>query len=260
MPPRDKKPFIHLCFSGSLTLLAILNMMYIVVHPSDPFTIFLVSDLIGSVPLFLYFLASLNATIILLTVTLLTLTSAIQADTEALIHQYLIYEQALEASPDALLETTPQLVTVPVPSTCSEEVAIHALNEQVQRLQTEVTQQHHDALIQELQDLTLAATARDAQSDTIPPRLVEDPPSPSQLMLHSTPSAIKGIGAKTETALQAIGVTTVCEFLMADPEWIAKHTPLTSKQARHFQEIAYATVSTEAQQSPNPSHITPSTT
>jgi predicted flap endonuclease-1-like 5' DNA nuclease len=205
MLPRDKKPFILLCLFGSLTLLATINMNYLVVNLSDPFTIYFFSDFIGSVPLFPYFVLSLNATIILLTGTLLTLTSVIQDDTEALLQQYLLEYQVVEAQPDALLETTPPLI----------------------------------------------ARARP---------LLEDPPSRSQLILHSSPSAIKGIGAKTETALQAIGVTTVWEFLVADPEWIAEHTPLTIKRVRQFQDTTYAEVATEAPQPPDPSVITPSTT
>lgn len=259
-PSRDKRPFILLGFCGSLTLLATLNMTHLVMNAHDPVTFYLLSDFIGSIPLFPYSVVSLSVTIIFLTATLLSLTAVIQADTEALIQQHLVEYQVNKESPDALLETTSSVITVQEPSLSPEEAAIHALNEQIQTLQTEVTQQRHDTLIKELRDITFEATARDPQSDSPPSALVEDPPSISQLVLHSIPSAIKGIGAKTETALQAIGVTTVWEFLAADPEWIAEHTSMTIKRVRHLQETVFAEIATIDQQEPNPLTITPSST
>lgn len=235
-------------------------MIHLVMNSRDPVTIYLLSNFIGSIPLFPYSVVSLSVTIILLTATLLTLTAVIQADTEALIQQHLFEYQVNNESPDALLETTSSLITAQEPSLSPEEATIHALNEQVQTLQTEVTQQRHDTLIKELRDITFEATARDPQSGSTPSALDDDPPSISQLVLHSIPSVIKGIGAKTETALQAIGVTTVWEFLAADPEWIAEHTPMTIKRVRHLQDTVYAEVASIDQQEPNPLTITPSTT
>lgn len=252
MPPRDKRPFILLCFCGSLTLLATLNMIHLVVNPRDPITIYLLSDLIGSVPLFPYAVVSLSVTISLFTASLVTLTAVIQTDTEALIQQYLFTYQVSGESPDALLERASPLITTQVPHQSAEEATIHALNEQVETLQTEVTQQRHNALIKELHDMTLTATASAPPSDSAPSALVEAPPSIAELVLHSIPSAIKGIGAKTEAALQAIGVTTVWEFLVADPEWIAKHTSMTGKRVRHLQDTVYAEVASIDQQEPNP--------
>jgi predicted flap endonuclease-1-like 5' DNA nuclease len=260
MPPRDKRPFIFLCFCGSLTFLATLNMIYLVVTPSDPVTIYLLSDLIGKVPLFPYAVVSLSVTIILLAASLLTLTAVIQADTEALIQQYLFEHQVIEESPDSQLETTSSLITAQVSPLSPEETASHVPNKQVQTLQTEVSQQRHDTLIKELRDITLAATARDAQSDNVHAVLGEDQASIAQLVLHSIPSAIKGIGAKTEAALQALGVTTVWEFLVADPEWIAEHTSMTIKRVQHLQDIVYAEVASIDQSELKPLTTTPSTT
>ena len=130
-------------------------------------------------------------------------------------------------------------------------------SEQVQTLQTEATQQRHDALINELHDITLTATARDSQSDSAPAAIVEDSPSIVELVLHSVPSAINGIGVKTETKLLAIGVTTVWEFLVANPEWIAEHTAMTVKRVRHLQDTVYTEVASINQQEPNPLLTTP---
>ena len=221
-------------------------------NPRDPITIYLLSDLIGSVPLFPYAVVSLSVTISLFTASLLTLTAVIQADTEALIQQYLLKSQISGDTADALLETAKPLITSQVPPLSPEDATIRALNEQVQTLQTEATQQRHNALIKELHDITLTATARDPQSDTAPTTIVEDPPSIAELVLHSVPSAINGIGAKTEAALQAIGVTTVWEFLVADPEWIAEHTSLTVKRVRQLQDTVYTEVASIDQQEPNP--------
>lgn len=249
LSPQNKKPFIQLCLFGSLTLLAILNMIYLIVKGTDPFAPYLLSDLIGSVPLFPYFIMSINVTIIFLSVTLLTLTSVIQADTEALLHHYMIpRHQAQEVAPDASRETPLPLIAAPRPATSPVDAAIHALNEQVQTLHTEVTHQRRDALIQELQDITLAAATMDAPDESPTPlRVVEDQPPAPQLTLHSPPHAIKGIGAKTETALHAIGITTVGEFLVADSTWIAEHTPMSTKRVQHFQDTAYASVATDTQ-------------
>jgi predicted flap endonuclease-1-like 5' DNA nuclease len=250
MPPRDKRPFILLCFCGSITLLATLNMIHLVVNSRDPITIYLLSDLIGSVPLFPYAVVSLSVTISLFTASLLTLTAVIQADTEALIQQYLFKYQVSGEAPNVLLERTSPLITVQVPQRSPEEAAIHALNEQVETLQTEVTQQRHNALIKELHDMTLTATA--PPSDSATSAIVETSPSIAELVLHSIPSAIKGIGAKTEATLQAIGVTTVWEFLVADPERIAEHTSMTVKRVQHLQDTVYAEIASIDQQEPNP--------
>jgi hypothetical protein len=217
-------------------------MIHLVVNPRDPITIYLLSDLIGSVPLFPYAVVSLSVTISLFTASLLTLTAVIQADTEALIQQYLFKYQVSGELPDALLERTSPLVTAQVPQQSPEEATIHALNEQVETLQTEVTQQRHNALIKELRDMALTATA--PPSDTSP--------SIAELILQSIPSAIKGIGAKTDATLQAIGVTTVWEFLVADPEWIAEHTSMTVKRVQHLQDTVYAEIASIDQQEPNP--------
>lgn len=252
MPQRDKSPFILLCFYGSLALVATLNLIHLVVNPRDPITIYLLSDLIGSVPLFPYAVVSLSVTITLFTASLLTLTAVIQTDTERVIQQYL-FKNPLSGEPsDALLETTSPLIITQVPPQSLEVATIHTLNEQVQTLQTEVTQQRHETLIKELHDITLTATARDTQSDSESSTIIEDSPSIAELVLHSIPSAIKGIGAKTETALLAIGVTTVWEFLVADPEWIAEHTSMTVKRVQHLQDTVYAEVASIDQKEPNP--------
>ena len=75
--------------------------------------------------------------------------------------------------------------------------------------------------------------------------------------MHSAPSAINGIGVKIEAQLQALGVTTVWEFLVADPEWIAEHTAMTVKRVRHLQDAVYDEVASIDQQEPNPLLTTP---
>jgi hypothetical protein len=259
MPTPDKKPFIHLCLFGSLTLLAILNMVYLIVKARDPFPPYLLEGLIGSVPLFPYFVLSLNATIILLTGTLLTLTSAIQADAEVLLHQHVMHEHVVpEASPHTHAEPTPSLIVTHMPPASSEEAMIHALNEQVQTLHTAITQQRRDALVHELQEIPIATPVAESPEDSAALRLgVEDHPPIPQLTLHSSPRAINGIGVKTEAALHGIDVTTVGEFLVADPEWIAERTSMTTKRVQQFQNAAYTRVTAEAQQQPSPLTITP---
>jgi predicted flap endonuclease-1-like 5' DNA nuclease len=260
MLAQNKKPFIQLCFFGSLTLLAVLHMVYLIVKATDPFSPYLLSTLIGSVPLFPYFVVSLNATIILLSVTLLTLTSVIQVDTEALLYQYVIHgHQVLEAVPDAPHETAPPLLVTHEAPVSTEEATIHALNVQVQTLHSEMAQQRHDSLIQELQDITLAATAAEPKRDSTSPSLISEDRAPtSHFSLQSPLHAIKGIGPKTETALHMIGITTIGDFLVADSAWIAEHTPLTIKRVQQFQDTAYTQVSTDAQQAPSLQVITPS--
>jgi hypothetical protein len=232
-------------------------LIQLVVNPNDPITIYFLSDFIGSVPLFPYAVVSLSVTISLFTASLLTLTAVIQADTEALIQQYLLKSQSSGDSSDELRETATPLISPQVSPLSPEEATIHALNEQVQTLQTEATQQRHDTLIKELHDITLTATARTPQSDSAPAAIVEDLPSIAELVLHSAPSAINGIGVKTEAQLQAIGVTTVWEFLVADPEWIAEHTVMTVKRVRHLQDTVYDEVASIDQQEPNPLLTTP---
>jgi hypothetical protein len=259
MRPQNKKPLLHLCLAGSLTVLAILNMIYLIIKGSDPFTPYLLSDLIGSIPLFPYFVISLNVTIILLIVTLLTLTAVIQADMEELFARYATRRShAREAAPDAHGKTVAPPIATPRSPVSSEEMTIQALNERVQALNTEVAQHHRDALIQELQDITLAATTAEPVSEQspLPPR-VEDPSAAPQLTLHSPPQTLKGIGVKTEAALKAIDITTVGELLVADPAWVAAHTPLSIHRVQTFQVRAYASVATEAPPSPRLPGIEP---
>lgn len=261
MHSREKKSFSQLYVFGSLTLLASLNMVYLIVKARDPFSPYLLSDLISSVPFYPYFWLSLVATIGLFTGTLLKLTSAIQTDMEALLHRHMILEHlGLEASPDMPLEPSP-LVTAHRAPASPEEATIHTLNKQVQTLHTEITKQYRDALINELYHITVAATATEPQSDHTEPHLIVEarPPDP-QLNLDSSPCAIKGIGVKTERALQMIGITTVSEFLVADPEWIAEHTYLTSKRVRQFQDAAYDRVTPTAQPLLSPPAIAPTIT
>jgi predicted flap endonuclease-1-like 5' DNA nuclease len=234
-----------------------LNLIHLVVNPSDPITIYLLSDFIGNVPLLPYAVMSLSVTIMLLTASLLTLTAVIQADTEALIQQYLVRSEILGDTSDTLRKTASPLIISQEPPLSPDEATICTLNEQVQTLQTEATQQRHDCLIKELHDITLTATARAPQSDCTPADSVEAQPSIAEQVLHSVPSAINGIGDKIEAALQAIGVTTVWEFLVADPEWIAEHTLMTVKRVRHLQDTVYAEVASIDQQEPNPLLTTP---
>jgi predicted flap endonuclease-1-like 5' DNA nuclease len=249
MSTLDKKPFIQLCFCGSLTLVALLNMIYLIMKARDPFSPYLLEGLIGSVPLFPYFVLSLNAAIILLTATLLTLTSAIHADAKALLLQHVMHNHLVpEAQPHLYAEPTPPLITAHRPPLSPEDATIHDLNVQVQTLHTEIAQQRHDALIQELQNLTVVATDPEPQYDSTAPRLVVTDRHPAPLLtINSSPCTINGIGPKTETALHEIGITTIGELLVADAEWVAEHTPLTIKRVQHFQETAYARVTTESQ-------------
>jgi len=54
-----------------------------------------------------------------------------------------------------------------------------------------------------------------------------------------------------------IGITSIGEFLVADPEWIPGYASLTSKRVLKFQNSAYSSMVTEVQHPPDLLVLTP---
>jgi predicted flap endonuclease-1-like 5' DNA nuclease len=236
-------------------------MIYLIVNARDPFTPYLLSALTGSVPLFPYVVLSLTATFILLVMTFFTLTSAIQADTRALLHKHIV-QPYLVSDPSAPTptEVVPSPITATMTLASAQDASIYALNEQVQALNEALAQPPAAARTLTEQDTVItSATRRVPRANTrhVPANIeaTSNPP----FALHNTLRALNGIGPKTERMFHGIGITTIGELLVADPEWVAEHTPLTIRRIQHFQEIAYARVAGETQEGSQFPAITPTT-
>jgi predicted flap endonuclease-1-like 5' DNA nuclease len=236
-------------------------MIYLIVNARDPFTPYLLSALIGSVPLFPYVVLSLTATLILLVMTFFTLTLAIQADTRALLHQHIVQPYLVsDASAPTPTDVVPSRIIATMTSASAHDSSINTLNEQVQALSKALAQPPAAARTLTEQDTTIAPATRHVPHATarrVPTHI--DATSCSLLSLHSSVRALNGIGPKTERALHGTGITTLGELLVADPDWVAEHTPLTIRRIQHFQKIAYTRIAGESQEGSQFPAITPTT-
>lgn len=206
---------------SSITIVAMVNVAYVLLRARDPFYPYLLGDVIGSVPYVPYFWGCLGVATLLGAWTL-TAFSPMQRASHTLLFERMGrgHKAVIHENQHVVLASMQQVLEELAGQQERYEVLFRELKEEVVQLQGDL-----DPILQQW-----TTSAENHPHHT--PSVVET------ITCDSDPSILKGIGPKTAKALQALGVSTIAAFLTSDPVVVAANTYLSAHQVQHLQASA----------------------
>ncbi len=216
----SRKPLYILCLLASLTFMAVSNVFYVLSRYANPFSPFLVSAIIGSVPYELYLGFSIAVTMVFLSATLVSFASISMSGKILPVMENLIAvnKEVLHVNNVNAGATTKALQESMVGQ---QQLVASFQGMQFELVNTLERQQKIEKRIGQL--------SRNVEQAIMELQTSLQLPEPV-LTGQSSPKELKGIGPKTASALEDIDIMTVTDFLVANPLEVSKQTRLTHEQ------------------------------